>query len=41
MADDAEVFGQDDELPAWADETDDIPEELDGLDDEGLDELPG
>jgi hypothetical protein len=40
MADDDEVFGQDDELPPWALEPDDEIFELDGLDEEGLLEEP-
>lgn len=39
MTDNDEVFGPDDELPPWAeDDQDDIPEELDGLDDDGLED---
>ena len=41
MDEDEEVFRLDDELPAWMEEDlDDIPEELDGLDEEGLQVLP-
>ena len=37
MTEDDELFGPDDDLPAWMEEDqDDVPEELDGLDDEGL-----
>ena len=41
MAEDDEVFGLDDELPDWLkNDVNDTPEELDGLDPEGMLEEP-